>query len=109
MHLVKSQDEYTRILGDHALVLTYITGTNCGVCSSIKPKIEAILADYPELYSVEINSHEDQELAAQLSIFSIPAVLVHVEGKETIREARYFSIQELESRIDRLVGLYSRS
>ena len=107
MRLVKTQDEYTQVLKENPLVLTYVTGTNCGVCSSIKPKIEAILEEYPELYSVEINSHEDQELAAQLSIFSIPAVLVHVEGKETIREARYFSIQELESRIDRLVGLYS--
>lgn len=109
MDTVKTQDEYTQVLERNALVLTYITGTNCGVCSSVKPKIEAILAEYPELHSVEINSHENQELAAQLSIFSIPAVLIHLEGKETIREARYFSIQELESRIDRLVGLYSRS
>ena len=39
--------------------------------------------------------------AGHLSIFVVPAVLVFFGGRETIREARNFGIQELGAKIDR--------
>ena len=106
MNQIHTIEAFKETIRDHQLVLTYISGTNCGVCSSIKPKIQEILNRQPALYPVEINSHEDQELAAQLSVFTIPAVLVHAQGKESIREARYFSLVDLEQQIERLVGFF---
>lgn len=105
MKPIETQEAFEEFIQHHQVTLTYITGTNCGVCSSIKPKILEILADRSWIESREINSHKHQALAAQLSIFTIPAVLVHVQGKETIREARYFSIQELTEKIDRIGNL----
>lgn len=102
---IETELAFEDFIQSHQVTLTYITGTNCGVCSSIKPKIHEILQDRPWITSSEINSHEHQALAAQLSIFTIPAILVHVQGKETIREARYFSIQELTEKIDRIGNL----
>ncbi|WP_156104656.1 thioredoxin family protein [Spirochaeta lutea] len=107
MKPVHTLEEYQDLLDQNPLVLTYITGTNCGVCSSVKPKIREILADFPDITALEINAHQDRELAAQLSVFTIPAVLVSVQGREHIREARYFSLEELRRRIDRLVALFS--
>jgi thioredoxin-like negative regulator of GroEL len=102
MTSIQTQTAFEEFIQTHQVTLTYITGTNCGVCSSVKPKIQEILATRTWITAREINSHEHQALSAQLSIFTIPAVLVHVQGKETIREARYFSIQELTDKIDRI-------
>lgn len=41
----------------------------------------------------------------QLSAYSVPVILVFFNGKETVREARYFGISELATKIDRY---YSR-
>ena len=105
MKLLETQSAFEEFIQTNQVTLTYISGTNCGVCSSIKPKILEILENRTWIATGEINSHEHQALAAQLSIFTIPAVLVHVQGKETIREARYFSIQELTEKIDRIGNL----
>jgi len=102
MKPMETESAFEDFIHQHQVTLTYITGTNCGVCSSIRPKILELLQDRPWIISSEINSHEHQALAAQLSIFTIPAILVHVQGKETIREARYFSIQELTEKIERI-------
>lgn len=77
---VRTQDELRRILQGHRFVLVYVTGDNCGVCSAIKPRIAALLARYPALYGVEVNAHHHPKPAAQLSIFTIPAVLFFMMG-----------------------------
>ncbi len=116
MKRVHTVDEYTRLLAENPLVLSYVTGIDCGMCDAVKPKVvdmlQRISADIAEkagdlqVLAVEIDAHTDQELAAQLSVFTLPAILFSVDGRELVREARYFSIGELEGRIQRYVQLY---
>ena len=112
MDIIPTSVELDRLRQSHRLFLLYITGDGCGVCTALKPKILAILSRHPGVCGAELNAHRNPEPAAQLSVFTIPAVVVYLDGKEMLREARYFSVQELESRIERLLdvsGIADRS
>ncbi len=37
--------------------------------------------------------------------FTIPGILLFVEGKESIREARHISVQDIDNRISRYCSL----
>ncbi|MDA8411843.1 MAG: thioredoxin family protein [Treponema sp.] len=98
-------DSYARIKaiaeGEKA-ALFYLSTKSCGVCKSIKPKVIALVEEhFPRLPLYYVDIEEVPEAAGQLSIFVVPAVLVYFGGRETIREARNFGIQELGAKIDR--------
>lgn len=81
--------------------LFYFSRSACGVCSAIKPKVLNMLEEFPEIPSYYVNLDDVPEAAGQLSLFTIPAVLVFSEGKELVREARYISIPDLADKIRR--------
>ena len=87
------------------MALIYFSRENCGVCSVIKSKVEDILIRYPKINSIEVKTEKSLEIAAEYSIFTIPGILVYVDHKETIREARYISIEELAKKIDRYYNM----
>ncbi|MEJ5183621.1 MAG: thioredoxin family protein, partial [Rectinemataceae bacterium] len=56
---------------------------------------------FPHLPMYYIDIEALPEARGQLSVFSVPAVLVYFDGKELIREARNFGIMELGAKIER--------
>ncbi|MGL5327640.1 MAG: thioredoxin family protein [Peptostreptococcaceae bacterium] len=105
MKIIKNNDEIIDLIENYKIVLIYFSGNNCGICKVIKSKVENILKQYPYIVSVEVKTEECIELIAQYNIFTIPGILVYVDKKETIREARYISIEELELKIDRYYNM----
>ena len=71
----------------------------------MKPKVEGILGKYPEIKSVYIDVEQSPEIGIKHSIFTIPAILFFTEGKETIREARYISIKDIDMKVSRYYEL----
>lgn len=91
-------DDYTKS-GDMRLL--YLSRPDCGVCVALLPKIEELIEYFPHLEGRYVNLDELTEAAGKFSIFTIPGILVFIRGKETIRKARYVSIDELKSEIER--------
>jgi thioredoxin 1 len=87
-------------------VLFYFSFPSCGVCKSLKPKVAALVQEnFPRLQMYYVDIETVPEAAGQLSVFTVPAVLVFFQGKELIREARNFGIQELGGKIDRYYSM----
>ncbi len=53
----------------------------CGPCKSLSPIIDEISIEHPEIKVCKLNIDEEQELAAQFNVMSIPTLLVIKEGK----------------------------
>lgn len=87
------------------LILFYFKGSQCSACLALYPKVKQMIRKYPQVHLHVIQLDEEPELAAYLNIYSVPAVLLYVEGREYIREAGIFSVQTLEAKIKRLVNL----
>lgn len=55
----------------------------CGPCRMVVPIVEEIAEEHPEIKVVKINVQDEQELAAQFQVSSIPTLMVVKNGKIT--------------------------
>ena len=77
-------------------VFLYFSGNNCGVCKALQPKIKSSFTkNFPKIKQLFINADEYQKIAAHFSIFTIPSIVVYFDHKETKRESRHISVDQL--------------
>jgi thiol-disulfide isomerase/thioredoxin len=105
MNMADSHEDIEKLIRNNQMVLVYFGGGGCGVCSSIKPRVEEMLKKYPNIESIQIDVEKSVKAAAAYNIFTIPAILVFIEGKEIIREARYINIEGADNKIKRYYGM----
>ncbi len=53
----------------------------CGPCKMLGPVLEEVSKDYPDVEFVKVNVDENEDLAAEFGIMSIPTVFMLKEGK----------------------------
>lgn len=107
MNTILNNDQLDQLLETHPMVLTYFSGPNCGVCDSLQPKVEQLIREeFPQVKLVEIPTDKAMELAARFRMFTVPAVMFFVEGREYIRVARNISTTELSQKMHKIVSLY---
>ncbi|SFB31338.1 thioredoxin family protein [Clostridium frigidicarnis] len=88
------------------ITLLYFYGDNCGVCTVIKDILEKELNKFPKLNAYKIYAEDNMEAFTSHNIFTLPVVLVYINGTEYLREARNISTRDLLASIDRLYNLY---
>ena len=79
----------------------YLSQEECNVCSVTKPVFENLSKKYSNssFHHIDLNKYEDAK--GYFSVFTIPAILVFSEGKELLREARFFNFGDIEEKLDR--------
>lgn len=105
MNMIDSNEAIEKLVKDNEMVLVYFGSSNCNVCNVMKPKVEMLLKDYPKIKSAQVDVEKSLEVSAAYNIFTIPAILVFIEGKEIIREARHISIQDISNKMDRYYNM----
>ncbi len=66
------------------------------------PQVQELMDHYPEIQLGHINADHMEEVAGHFSIFTVPVILVFVDGKEYIREARIVHMDRFEEKLDRI-------
>lgn len=105
MNAIRNIDEIKSIVLDNKMSLLYISSESCGVCKVIFPGLVEMLKAYPEVESAKVDIQEVPLLSGEYNVFTIPCVLVFVEGREIIREARYINIGAIEENIKRYYSM----
>ena len=99
---IKSFEELNIVINRSEATLVLFGGEHCGVCQSIKPKLEDRLTDqFSKLTQVYIDCQMDPKIGAQSSVFSLPVVRVYFEGQLFIEEIKAFSLSKLFKEIER--------
>lgn len=106
MNTVSFIDEINILKNKNDMLLVYFGSDSCGVCISIKSKLERLLSKYPNIKLVKVETENSPELCAAHSVFTIPVIILYIQGKETIREARIISMEKLEQNISRYYDLF---
>ncbi len=88
------------------MLLIYFGITGCGVCKSMKPKVEIMIKRYPNIKAVMVEADKSLNISARFNVFTVPVILLYIEGKETIREARIISLDNLEQKIARYCQIF---
>jgi thioredoxin-like negative regulator of GroEL len=105
-HILNSIEEFENIKNSQKAFVLYITDGTCHVGENIAPKLEKLIADhFPKLKMYNSYTSNTPEISAQLSIFTVPTLLVYFDGKLYIQKSRTFSLQELAIEIERYYNL----
>lgn len=91
---------------EYEAIAYYFSGADCGVCTVLKPVIKQLFAEtFPAIQWQEVALDSSPEIAGQLQLFSIPTLLVYVDGKEVLRKSRNFSVGEVANALKRPYSL----
>lgn len=72
----------------------------CGPCQMMAPLIDGLSDEVSSAKFVKINVDEEQEIAAEYGIMSIPTLVVIRDGKEVKRSVGLVSKQDVLSLLD---------
>ncbi len=107
METVYTMPQIDALKSKNDMVLVYFSSQSCGVCKSMLPRLLALLSKYPKVKAVWVELSDAPELAANCGIFTVPALTLYVMGKETLREAGFISLTELEQALIKYSDLLS--
>jgi thiol-disulfide isomerase/thioredoxin len=83
-------------------VALYFSAPTCNVCHALKPKLlSAFEENFPKLQVISIDISETPEIASHFSVFTIPTLLVYLDGREFLRKSRHMSVGEVVQEIKR--------
>ncbi|MCU4176359.1 thioredoxin family protein [Carboxylicivirga sp. N1Y90] len=83
-------------------VILYFSHDACNVCKVLLPKIKQLVSDkFPKVELKFVDTKNEQEVAAQFQIFTVPSILIFFEGKEYQRFSRNIGLNQLEEAISR--------
>jgi len=80
MHVTK-ENFRQEVLESSKPVLVDFFASWCGPCKMLAPVLDEIAAERPDIKVVKINVDEEQELASQYRVISIPSVFVIRDGQ----------------------------
>lgn len=76
----------------------------CGPCRLAGPVIDELAKEYKDKAGVyKVNVDEDQELAQQYGVMSIPTVVVFKDGKEVERQVGFPGKEGYQAMLDKVI------
>ena len=97
-HFTKETFEAVRAPGVTALVDFYADW--CGPCKMLAPLIEELAGELTDVKAGKVNVDENQDLAAEFGVMSIPTVVALRDGKEVQRTVGFTSKAKLLSMLE---------
>ncbi|MDP1785184.1 MAG: thioredoxin family protein [Sulfuricurvum sp.] len=93
---MQTQHTIQELLNKNDAVILYFSAPTCGVCHALKPKLtEALINEFPTFIIESIDISEKPEIGSHFSVFTIPTVLIYLQGGEFLRKSRNMSVAEV--------------
>ncbi|HEV2601601.1 MAG TPA: thioredoxin [Candidatus Babeliales bacterium] len=101
-----TQDNFeTEIIKSSTPIVIDIYATWCGPCQFMTPILEELEEEYNGKYKfAKINVDEARELAIKFSVSSVPTFIFMKNGQVMGKETGQMSKEELQTKIDELLG-----
>ena len=87
---------------ENLAVMVYFSAPTCNVCHALKPKLlEELDKNFKEFKVESVDISVEEGIAPEFGVFSIPTVLIFLDGKEFLRKSRHMSVHEVIEEIRR--------
>jgi len=94
---ITSADFEEVVLKSEKPVLVDFNATWCGPCRMLKPILEQVAAERSDVTVVGVDIDENDELAEEYEVFSIPCLVLFKNGAEANRSVGLIPKEALES------------
>jgi thioredoxin-like negative regulator of GroEL len=86
----------------YSSILLLVSTENCSVCIALDQRLKRwIQIHYPDLAYSKIKLEDYPMLRGELMVFSAPVILLFQNGKEVLRKAGVFSLEQTFDEISR--------
>lgn len=97
---VTSLEEAKQLIQAENLLLMFIYGETCSVCHAVLPQIKLMIDSFDAIKSIQINHEHVPAVASEFTVFTVPVVLLFLEGKEVLRQARFIDRDLLKHQLN---------
>ena len=94
-------DDIKDFIKENKFVMLYFSSDGCNVCDDVLPMIEDLLIKHSKVAGGHVEIQNTPSVASIFGIFTIPAIIIFLEGKEIVRQVRYINFLELKEKIQR--------
>lgn len=100
--VLSKMESVEQFIHDNELAFLYISRPNCSVCHGLLPQVKELMEKYPKIQLGHIDASIVEEVAGRFSVFTVPVLLLFIDGKEYVREARIVHMDLLENKLDKI-------
>ena len=98
-------DNFNEIITDNEFVIVDFWAPWCGPCKGFAPVYEELSEKYPDLVFAKINTEDEQQLAGEFQIRSIPTLMIFREQIILFSQPGALQGSQLEQVIEQAQGL----
>lgn len=91
-----NQQEFQDLIAHNETVFVDFYANWCGPCKMLAPSIEKLADEHSEVKVVKIDVDQEQALAMQFQVQSIPTLIVFKNGKPVNRQMGFMPYEALE-------------
>ena len=91
-----NQQEFQELIAHNETVFVDFYANWCGPCKMLAPSIEKLADEHSEVKVVKIDVDQEQALAMQFQVQSIPTLIVFKNGKPVNRQMGFMPYEALE-------------
>ena len=92
-------------LEQDGILIVQFGSASCQPCTALRQRISLWQEAHSGVEALYVSLETYPQLAAQNGIFTVPTVLVYVNGQLTLRESGYFSLELMLRQVERYLAL----
>ncbi len=101
MEIIQNQEALQATIRQNQILLLQFGSERCAPCKALQNRIKAWNQEHPSVCHVYVTVSELPELCAQMGVFTVPTIFVYVDGKLSLQQSGYFSLNQVLAQIEK--------
>ncbi len=108
MITIQNQEALQAAIHQNQALILQFGSESCAPCKALQNRIKIWNQVHPAVCYAYVTVSQRPEFCAQMGVFTVPTIFVYVEGKLTIRQSGYFSLDQMLEQIEKYEHLLAR-